>query len=91
VALLCVDNGRVFPANKLGQIFDPFFTTRPEGTGLGLAVVAAIVRAHKGEIMVDSTPDKGTAFILRFPTVSAGQIGIDNEVGKINQARVGRA
>jgi two-component system, sensor histidine kinase FlrB len=91
VDISVTDNGPGIPATKLGQIFDPFFTTRPDGTGLGLAVVAAIVRAHKGEIMVDSKLDKGTTFILRLPMARAGQLGIENETGEINQARIGRA
>jgi len=65
------DNGPGIASDKLQHIFDPFFTTRTEGTGLGLAVVRAIVHAHKGEIVVDSQRDKGTTFILRLPLLLA--------------------
>jgi signal transduction histidine kinase len=51
------------------KIFNPFYTTRQEGTGLGLAVVAAVVRAHEGDIAVESEPDEGTSFILTLPVI----------------------
>lgn len=65
------DSGPGIPQDKLEHIFDPFFTTRAEGTGLGLAVVRAIVHAHKGEIVVDSETGKGTTFVLRLPLLLA--------------------
>ena len=70
--LVVSDNGPGIASDKLQDIFDPFFTTRAEGTGLGLAVVRAIVHAHKGEIVVDSQVGQGTTFILRLPAVCAG-------------------
>ena len=50
------------------KIFEPFFTTRSNGTGLGLAVVRAIARAHRGEVWLE-TQDEGSAFIVRLPTL----------------------
>jgi two-component system sensor histidine kinase FlrB len=67
IEIVVSDNGPGISSDKLQHIFDPFFTTRAEGTGLGLAVVRAIVNAHKGEILVDSQVGKGTTFILRLP------------------------
>ncbi len=49
------------------RIFDPFYTTRSGGTGLGLANVERIVRAHGGTIGVESTPGAGTSFTIRLP------------------------
>lgn len=65
--ILVCDNGPGIDNEKLKNIFAPFFTTRSDGTGLGLAVVRAIVRAHKGEVIVDSKKGLGTTFIVQLP------------------------
>ncbi|MCT7655248.1 ATP-binding protein [Oceanimonas sp. NS1] len=49
------------------QIFTPFFTTRSQGTGLGLAAVASVVRAHQGSVEVSSAPGQGSCFSLWLP------------------------
>jgi signal transduction histidine kinase len=54
------------------RIFDPFFTMKAGGTGLGLPMVKRTVNAHHGIIHVESTPGKGSEFIIYLP--------IDNEV-----------
>ena len=61
------DDGMGIHPDRLERIFDPFYTTRSGGTGLGLANVDRIVRAHGGDIQVFSSPGKGTRFRLRFP------------------------
>ena len=66
------DNGPGIPADCIGRIFEPFFTTRPDGTGLGLAVVRAVVEAHHGSVWVDSPPGQGACFGLRLPCQQAG-------------------
>lgn len=71
-----MDNGPGIPAALQEKIFDPFFTTRKEGTGLGLAVVAAIVKSHQGELQVQSAPGAGCTFILRLP---AGYVTANHE------------
>jgi two-component system sensor histidine kinase FlrB len=72
------DDGCGVPDDIQEKIFDPFFTTRTNGTGLGLAVVRAIARAHRGEVWLESNPDstldskkgEGSAFIMRLPTIT---------------------
>ncbi len=60
------DDGRGIPDEIRARLFEPFFTTRPAGTGLGLAVVADVAKAHGGEVFVDALTT-GTRFTLRIP------------------------
>ncbi|MDP1875766.1 response regulator [Phenylobacterium sp.] len=63
------DSGPGVPEDARDRIFEPFFTTKPvgDGTGLGLAIAYAVVRAHKGEIKVDSGPLGGARFVIELP------------------------
>ena len=61
------DNGPGIPAELRERIFEPFFTTRPEGTGLGLAVVQAVLQAHQGSIRLETPAEGGTRFVLELP------------------------
>lgn len=63
------DTGMGIPTQIMNNIFDPFFTTKPsvKGTGLGLSVTYGIIKKHKGEILVDSLPGRGTTFTICFP------------------------
>jgi two-component system NtrC family sensor kinase len=60
------DNGDGIPQKLVSKIFQPFFTTKPtgKGTGLGLSLSYDIIKAHQGEIRVETTEGEGTAFIL---------------------------
>jgi signal transduction histidine kinase len=63
------DNGNGIPANILDKIFQPFFTTKPtgQGTGLGLSLSYDIIKAHSGEIKVNTKENEGTTFIIQLP------------------------
>lgn len=69
VIITISDNGSGIPADLCHRIFDPFFTTKPigSGTGLGLHISKEIIEKHQGNICVESTPGKGTKFIITLP------------------------
>jgi len=60
------DTGQGVPEDVRAQLFEPFVTTRPDGTGLGLAVVREIAEAHGGIARAIHRPD-GTTFIIELP------------------------
>ena len=80
VSILITDDGPGIEPERLAHIFDPFYTTRSGGTGLGLANVERIVRAHGGSIRVESEPGEGTSFLLMFPLSQPLQTGTPEEV-----------
>jgi len=63
------DNGNGIPQKVLDKIFQPFFTTKPtgQGTGLGLSLAYDIVKAHGGEIKVETNEGEGSQFIIQMP------------------------
>jgi two-component system NtrC family sensor kinase len=63
------DNGNGIPQKVLDKIFQPFFTTKPtgQGTGLGLSLSYDIVKAHGGEIKVNTKENEGTEFTIQLP------------------------
>ncbi len=65
------DNGNGIPQKVLDKIFQPFFTTKPtgQGTGLGLSLSYDIVKAHGGELKVETKEGEGSIFIIQLPTV----------------------
>jgi two-component system NtrC family sensor kinase len=69
VSLAVEDTGIGIHEDIRDSIFVPFFTTKDvdQGTGLGLAVVHGIVTSHGGEINVESSPGKGTRFLITMP------------------------
>ena len=63
------DNGNGIPQKILDKIFQPFFTTKPtgQGTGLGLSLSYDIIKAHGGEIKVNTKEGEGSEFVIQLP------------------------
>ena len=63
------DNGPGIPKSALDKIFQPFFTTKPtgQGTGLGLSLSYDIVKAHGGELKVETKEGEGSVFTIQLP------------------------
>jgi two-component system NtrC family sensor kinase len=69
IEIKVADNGNGIPQNIVDKIFQPFFTTKPtgQGTGLGLSLSYDIVKAHGGEIKVQTKEGEGSTFIIQLP------------------------
>ncbi len=69
VVITVADNGGGIPQKIVDKIFQPFFTTKPtgSGTGLGLSLSYDIVKAHGGEIKLETKEGEGTKFIITLP------------------------
>lgn len=65
------DNGCGISSENLPKLFEPFFTTKPvgKGIGIGLSTCYSIIRAHGGEIAVESSPGRGSRFTVRLPRI----------------------
>jgi len=62
-----IDRGSGIDPKQIENIFNPFFTTKPEGVGLGLAIVSKIVDEHGGRMTVESEPGRGSTFHVHLP------------------------
>ena len=69
VLIQVADQGHGIDAEHLESVFNPFFTTKPNGVGLGLALVAKIVDEHGGKISVRSEAGKGSTFDVLIPRI----------------------
>jgi len=67
VQIRVADNGPGISPDQAGQIFDPFYTSRPDGTGLGLAVVQSVARSHGGDVILEEAGIPGATFVLQIP------------------------
>jgi two-component system sensor histidine kinase PilS (NtrC family) len=73
VCLEVKDNGPGIPPEIREHLFQPFVTGRAGGTGLGLAIVQRAVEAHRGVVLMDSGPERGTTFTIFFPARRAAE------------------
>ncbi|HJS54615.1 MAG TPA: ATP-binding protein, partial [Chitinophagaceae bacterium] len=69
IEIRVTDNGNGIPQKVLDKIFQPFFTTKPtgQGTGLGLSLSYDIVKAHGGELKVETKEGEGSEFVVQLP------------------------
>lgn len=67
VVIKVADNGKGMSQEVVQKIFEPFYTTKSNGTGLGLAVVNSVIKAHQGNIGLVSEVGKGTCFTITIP------------------------
>jgi signal transduction histidine kinase len=76
VELSVKDNGIGIPQEVVDKIFQPFFTTKPtgQGTGLGLSLSYDVIKAHGGEIKVDSKVGEGTEFVVVLPLKKLSEV-----------------
>ncbi len=76
VVITVSDNGHGIPEDKKEKIFEPFFTTKElhKGTGIGLSLVAAMIKEHEGKIEVESKIGLGSKFIITLPAKYHSQV-----------------
>jgi signal transduction histidine kinase len=69
IEIIVKDNGNGIPQKILDKIYQPFFTTKPtgQGTGLGLSLSYDIVKAHEGELKLNTKEGEGTIFTIILP------------------------
>ena len=69
IRIRVTDTGTGIDSEHQPHIFEPYFSTKKTGTGLGLAIVHNVIKAHRGDILVDSRPGGGTSVQLNLPAV----------------------
>ena len=66
VEVVVQDNGCGIPSSEIPRIFNPYFTSKSDGTGMGLAIVKAVVEAYDGKVGVKTEIDRGTTVAVSF-------------------------
>jgi PAS domain S-box-containing protein len=61
------DTGGGISPDNISRVFEPYFTTKSSGSGLGLLIVRRIVRAHGGEVIIESERNRGLTLTIRLP------------------------
>src|SRR4029079_19020458 len=70
VQLEVSDTGSGLSAEECARLFTPYYTNKTHGTGLGLAIVQSVVSDHNGRVSVNSSPGRGTTFLIELPVNS---------------------
>ncbi|MCK5529404.1 MAG: PAS domain S-box protein [Kiritimatiellae bacterium] len=88
VLLKVSDTGIGMSRSIQEKVFDPFFTTKEpgKGTGLGLASTYGIVKQHKGDIQVHSSPGLGTSFSIYLPEIEMEKVIAEEKIAKLKPA-----
>lgn len=81
VAIRVQDEGQGMTTRQVERIIEPFYTTRPQGHGLGLAVIVGCVRSHKGALLIESKPDAGSTFSVLFHEVDGPDLDSEEVSG----------
>ncbi len=81
------DNGPGIPRDVLPKLFRPFFTTKPNGTGLGLAVVQKIILQHGGQVEARNREEGGAAFIVTLPLSRRAPEAVELREGASNERK----
>ena len=84
VRLSVTDDGCGMDAATVRRLFDPFFTTKTTGRGLGMPVVLGIARGHRGAILADTEPGRGTRIDLLLPAESGDAAAVEGPLGRAN-------
>lgn len=72
VQIAVADDGPGISEELMGRLFQPYVTTKPNGLGIGLALSQEIVRAHAGDLFIQTDRNVGTCFIVSVPVASGG-------------------
>jgi two-component system sensor histidine kinase FlrB len=72
------DNGQGIDKELASKIFEPFYTSRAQGTGLGLAVVKSVAKAHQGDVRLVSKPGEGAHFCIHLPILEKSHANEEN-------------
>lgn len=67
LSIAVIDQGPGVSDALKTKIFEPFYTTKTHGTGLGLAVVKSVAKAHQGKVCIENMPDTGACFSIKLP------------------------
>jgi two-component system sensor histidine kinase PilS (NtrC family) len=81
VSLRVTDDGPGIAPEIRDRLFEPFITTKGGGSGLGLPIVHRAIEAHRGVVLVDSAPGRGTRFTVLLPYDQSDEAELETAMG----------